>query len=359
MAGQEAGGAENHFIETVAALQQCDEIEQHAIIRHHNKRVARLTEKNVPVTALSFSGPFDKATDNSIKKIINDFKPDIVQTWMYEAARMAPSGKYLQIGWLRGYDHLNDYRRCDHLIGISSGVVSSIVEQGWPADRIHHIRPFANDETMQPVDKAQYDTPKNVPIILCAGRFHWHKGFDSAIQALPHIPDAYLWILGDGDERPGMENFAAQVGVSDRVKFLGWQPDIRPFVATCDIVMVPSRYEPFGLVILEAWAQKKPLVATMAAGPRATVEHETDGLLVPIDDVDGLSQAVIRLLSDKKLSEHLVVHGYSHFKQDYTVDSTVKQYLQLYQNIQNRGIIANRKLSKVSQYKSKFMHLFD
>jgi glycosyltransferase involved in cell wall biosynthesis len=355
MAGGHHGGAETYFTRLVIALHQAG-VEQRAIIRTHPERARALRDAGISTLELPFEGLFDKRTRTGIAAEIAAFQPDILQTWMYEATRAVPSGPYVHVGWLRGYQHLRDYRRCDQLIGMTQGIVSSIIEQGWPRERIHHLRPFAEIQPQPAVSRAKYDTPDRVPLLLCLGRFHWHKAFDAVIMALPQIPEAYLWIAGDGELREQLEEFARDVGVAHRVRFIDWQDNQAPLYAAADMVVVPSRYEPFGLVMIEAWAHKRPLVATKAAGPRATVQNEVDGLLVPIDDVDALAQAVRRVLTDTELRQYLVSHGYAHYKRDYTVEAVVAQYQQFYREKLAIGVVADRRISRMNEMWDKLFY---
>lgn len=355
MAGGNHGGAETYFTKLVIALHQAG-IEQQAIIRTHAERARMLRDAGVPTLELPFENFFDKRTRSGISAEIAKFQPDIVQTWMYQATRAMPSGPYVHVGWLRGYQHLRDYRRCDQLIGMTQGIVASIIEQGWPAERIHHLRPFAEVQPRSAALRAEYNTPEGVPLLLCLGRFHWHKAFDTVIMTLPQLPDAYLWIAGDGELREQLEEFARDVGVANRVRFLGWQEDQAPLYAAADLVVVPSRYEPFGLVMIEAWAHRKPLVATKAAGPRATVQHEVDGLLVRIDDVDALANAIRRVLREPELRDYLTSHGYAHYKRDYTIEAVVAQYRQFYKEALAIGPVADRRLSRLNELWDKMFY---
>jgi glycosyltransferase involved in cell wall biosynthesis len=120
----------------------------------------------------------------------------------------------------------------------------------------------------------------------------------------PKCPAAYLWIAGEGPDREKLVAQAARLGISDRVRFLGWREDKDALLATADICVVPSRYESFGAVLIEAWAAGKPLVAAAAQGPRAYVEDEKNGMLVPMNDADALAGAIGRVIADKDLRAH-------------------------------------------------------
>lgn len=357
MGSAEPGGAETYFTKLVIALHQAG-FEQHAIIKAHPERAQQLRDAGVSTLELPFDSFFDKTTRQAIRSDIAMFRPNIVQTWMYHAARAVPSGPYIHVGWLRGYQHLRDYRRCDQLIGMTQGIVNSVIQQGWPAERIHHLRPFAEAEPAPPIPRARYNTPEGVPLLLCLGRLHWHKAFDMAIQALPQLPEAHLWIVGDGSLHDDLMTFAKDVGVADRVHFVGWHEDVAGFYAAADVVVVPSRYEPFGLVMIEAWAHRRPLVTTKAAGPRATVQNNIDAVLVPIDDVDALAAGIRRVLEDATLREYLISHGRAHYERDYTMEAVVNQHRHFYQEILKVGIIANRRRAIVDQVWDRVFYRF-
>ncbi|MGI6525000.1 MAG: glycosyltransferase family 4 protein [Bdellovibrionota bacterium] len=125
------------------------------------------------------------------------------------------------------------------------------------------------------------------PMVLFVGRFSTQKGPDLLLEAIPEVlamrGDAKFVFVGDGYMRRDMENRANQLGVSHACRFLGsMNPDgdlINLFKST-DCVCVPSRNEPFGIVILEAWSAGKPVVATYNGGPKEFVTHGKTGYLV-------------------------------------------------------------------------------
>lgn len=355
--GETFGGAESHFVRLVCALHQAGLI-QHVVMRPHPQRVSTLRSAGITVTEAPFQGFFDTKTRDILKQEARNFRPDIVQTWMFQASRIMPVGDYIRLGWLRGYHHLEDYRYCDHLCALTKGIVSSIIAQGWPSERIHKIRPFAEGTSGEKLPKSTYNTPEDAPVILGLGRLHWHKSFDAVIQVLAQIPDAYFWLAGEGEQRADLEDFAKTLGVFDRVRFLGWQENQADLYASADVCVLPSRYEPFGLVMIEAWAHKIPLVVTRAAGPRATAQDMIDALLVPIDDIDAFAEAIRRVLADDILRASLIEKGFNHYKQDYTVESAVAQYQRLYKQIMDQGPQIHRGLSKLGQIKDSLLASF-
>jgi glycosyltransferase involved in cell wall biosynthesis len=145
------------------------------------------------------------------------------------------------------------------------------------------------------------------------GRLAERKGQDVAIKATALVRkagfDAVLTLVGDGypgyeDHVAGLHRLAAEEGVGDATVFAGFQ-DPAPFVAEADVVLVPSRVEPFGLVAVEALLQGRAVVASRVGGLAEIIEHGRTGMLVDPDDPAALAEAVIGLLSDPCAAEAL------------------------------------------------------
>jgi len=156
---------------------------------------------------------------------------------------------------------------------------SSVVFNGVSAQR---FRIPVNEEQV----RRRYAIGPLDPVVLFCGRMEWQKGPDLLIETLPavleqHPRTKYLFV-GDGSLRPQIERRAHEMGCGDAIRMAGKQKDeelVRLF-RIADLVVVPSRNEPFGLVVLEAWSAGKPVVATHCGGPGEYVWHEVNGLKV-------------------------------------------------------------------------------
>lgn len=134
--------------------------------------------------------------------------------------------------------------------------------------------------------RAKYGVGPLDPMVLTVGRMVVQKGIDILVEAVPSVlanrPDAKFIIVGDGYMKPEIEARAHELGVAGSIRFtgsMGGQGLVDLYKAT-DLVAIPSRNEPFGIVCLEAWASSKPIVVTQACGPRDFVWHDNDGYLV-------------------------------------------------------------------------------
>jgi glycosyltransferase involved in cell wall biosynthesis len=250
--------------------------------------------------------------------------------WMKRAASFLKRGDFVGLGWLGGFYDLKYYRNLDHLAGMSPDMRDHIVRQGWPAERAHILRAYAPD------GKGRRLPRDDRPLLLALGRLHPVKAFDVLIDAVAAIPEVQLWIAGEGDIRPRLEAQIARLGLGGRVKLLGWRDDRLDLLATADLCVFPSRYEPFGIVSIEAWAARVPLVATRSAGPGALIEDGADGLLVPIDDAPALAAAVRRVLDDSELRRRLVEGGRRRYEAEFTETAVVASYRALFERIAGR-----------------------
>ncbi len=326
------GGAENFFVHLTQAFEQ-SELDQHVVTRSHPVRDQQLKDAGVSFENLKFGGALDFITPFKLARIAKSYKPDIYLSWMSRAASMTPDGPFPKLARLGGYYNLKYFRKCDHLVGITQALCDYVIAQGWAADKVHYIPNFLNYQAQTPVNRSDYDTPEGVPLLLILGRLHPIKGIDVAIKALQQVKEAYLWIAGDGPLRGELETLSLELGLSDRVRFLGWRTDKESLLATADMTLFPSRREGFGNVILESWASGTPMIATRAQGPAAYLEHGATGMLSAIDDVDGIAHNINTLIDDQPLFKSIVKMGEAKYQQEFTQEKAVENWLHLFKTL--------------------------
>lgn len=331
------GGAETFFTHMALALQRAG-VETHAAIGPNPGRAAMLRGGGVETIELPFRKILDFKTRRELKREIKRFQPDVVLTYMNRASKMCPTGDFVRLARLGGYYKLKNYRNCDHLIAITQDLKDYLVREGWPEERVHFLPNFSAVEHALPIDRAELDTPEDATVLLSLGRLHHAKAIDILLKAMTIESRPYVWLAGDGPLRAELEAMARDLGVADRVRFLGWRTDRGALLAAADICVFPSRYEPFGSVTLEAWGTKTPLIAAASAGPAATVTPDEDALLVPIDDAEALAGAMTRMIDEPGLAERLVEAGWKRYQEDYTEEACVKRYVALFERL-----IAERK----------------
>lgn len=334
MAGADVGGAELFFERLCIALGKKNSVQQQVIVRENPNRLRRLQAGGVDPQQLKFGGRLDWGTPRAIKRAIKTFKPDIVLTWMNRATSMCPApknGEYVHIARLGGYYDLKYYQGCDHLIGNTQDIADYLVKEGWPADRAHYLPNFVSSEQATPLDRKAHYTPDNAPLIVALGRLHENKAFDVLLQALSRVPSAYLWIAGEGPLRDKLDKLAEKVAVKPRVRFLGWRDDATALLKTADLFVCPSRHEPLGNTVIEAWAQGTPVVAADSYGPGTLITHLKSGVLVPVDDPATMAKAIRNVLEDPKLAERIVENGRIAFEGNFTEEIVTARYMNFFQ----------------------------
>lgn len=313
MAGAQAGGAEL-FFERLTAAQARAGASVLPVIRRNAGRAARLRASGLIPAELGFRGPLDLLTPLRLRRVLRRAAPSLVVAWMSRAARATPRGPYVLLGRLGGRYDLRHFRHCDHLAGNTAGLVRWMVAQGWPAARVHHLPNFAGDLG----DAAPAVLPPG-RTVLALGRLHPNKAFDVLIGAMALLPpDVRLVLAGEGPERARLDALAGRLGLSGRVDMPGWRPDTASLLRAADVLAVPSRHEPLGNTVLEAWSAGCPVVAADADGPAELIDPGRDGLLVPRESPAALAAALTTVLDDGELRARLAAAGRRRYLAEFT-----------------------------------------
>lgn len=336
MSGAEHGGAEEFFVRLTGALSHAP-LHQIAVIRDYPDRVDELVSLGVETKVLPFRGRFDLRTWFSLKKIIEEWKPDIVLSWMSRGtevcSRVLSPGGPVHAGRLGGYYKLKYFRKCDHLIGNTKGMVQYIGDLGWPKEKIHYLPNFVSSSRSPALERESLTTPGNAPLLLGLGRLHKNKGFDVLLDALSLLPDHWLWIAGMGPEEQTLREQARRLGVDKRVRFLGWRKDVACLFAAADVFVCSSRQEPLGNVIIESWAQEVPVVAAASAGPSELITHEVNGLLCPVDNPSQIAKAIA--ITQGAIAEDIAAQGWKKYQRCFSEQVVVTKYLQFFNSVKH------------------------
>ncbi len=335
MAGARHGGAEAFFTRLAAALGRAGQ-DQHLLIRRDPDRGAALRRAGLAPVELRFGGPLDLFSRRAFRRQVAAYRPQVVLTWMNRATAACPRGRFVHAARLGGYYDLKYYRRCDHLIGNTPDIVDYLVREGWPAGRACYLPNFVSGRTAPPFSRQALRTPADAPLLLALGRLHANKAFDVLLDALAELPGAYLWLLGDGPLAAGLRARRDRLGLRDRVRFVGWQADPAPYYAAADLIVCPSRVEPLGNVVVEAWAQSRPIVAAAARGPAFLIDDGVNGLLVPPDDAPALAAAIGRVLHSADLRAALVAGGGDRYRAEFTEAPVVARYRDFFERVAAR-----------------------
>jgi glycosyltransferase involved in cell wall biosynthesis len=335
MASRTLGGAETYSTDVMLSLHRSG-VAQCVVMPKNAPRYQELKDAGLRMAPWVLALPLRPLQKGLLRLLVKRIKPDLVHCWMRRAASLMPQTERPVrpvIGWFGGYYQPRYFKSCTHFVGVTNDITLHMVKNGVPSTHALFIPTFPDIAPLPPIDRATLATPKEARVLLALSRLHPKKGLDTLLRALKNLPECFVWLAGDGPLRRSLENLARDYGVIDRVRFLGWRTDRAALLRAADICVLPSRYEPFGTVILEAWASGTPLVACNSAGPVAHVIDGENGLLTPIDDDVALAQAIRRLLDDEGLRRRMIAQGFAAYNQGYTREAVTQQWLALYRRL--------------------------
>ena len=218
----------------------------------------------------------------------------------------------------------------------SRGSYQQAVEEGIHSDKIIVIPNGINLTEVSPEERLRIRNELNAHdthLVLSVGRLRYEKGHTFLIQAagkvLEQCPDTMFVLAGDGTLRRELEAETQRCGVSERVLFLGTRSDAQLLMAAADVFVLPSRTEGMPNALLEAMGMGASVVASWLGGTEEIIEHNVHGLLVPPEDVDALSSAIIDLLIDENRRRRLARAGQKHIHENFTLPVMCQRYVEL------------------------------
>lgn len=326
------GGAERFFVNLVNALHDRG-VEQRMLIRPD-----RSWRKDIEGCGPIYEGVFRRislsrfALSLRLRKILREFQPDVVMSWQLRASRFMPNyPEARRISRLGDYpEHLGYYANTETLVCITPDIATKVRHLGWTRG-VEVIPNFTRLTSAEPVSRARLTTPDDAFLVLGMGRFVKRKGFDTLIRAVEKLEGAYLWLLGDGPERQGLENLVKELGIEQRVRFPGWQTNAYSYLAAADAFAITSLHEPLGNVCFEGWGAGVPTVSSRAEGPSWVMTHGKDALMVDCGDPEGLAGALHSLRLDRALRESLIEGGRQTLANRFSEEAISRQYLQLFE----------------------------
>jgi glycosyltransferase involved in cell wall biosynthesis len=238
------------------------------------------------------------------------------------------------------------FRRFDSILANSKAQRSELIEFRIPENRIELLPSCVDTNELQPpttpeVDAARrrLDIPPGCLVLSTIARLSRNKGHTYMLQALSRLrdemPELIYLIPGEGDLawrgegglRAELEGEAKSLGISDRVRFLGYYPDLKTILHATDIVVSPSLLEGMQVALLEAMSAGRPIIATAIGGtPDAVVDCET-GFLVPPADSLALADAILRLVKDPVKMEQMGEAGRHRVKELFDSAIVARQLL--------------------------------
>ncbi|MCB9898404.1 MAG: glycosyltransferase [Planctomycetes bacterium] len=295
----------------------------------------------------------------ALTRLLRRLRPDVVHTHLLKAdavgsvaARRARAPSVIsskhndERALLRpavGVVHGLLMRRVDRVVALSDHVARFVAEHGRvPPDRIRRIY-YGVDATQlvgrrtRAQVRAELGLSEQQKVLVCVGRLAPQKDHPTLLAAMAKLPaDVRLLVVGGdpfGDGEARLATLAAQLGVSERVHFLGIRHDVPDLLTASDLFVLPSLWEGLGLVFLEAMAVALPIVASNVSAIPEVVEDGVSGWLVPPGDPDALAGAVQRALGDPAARHAAGLAGHMRLLERFALPRMIDETLSLYRDV--------------------------
>jgi glycosyltransferase involved in cell wall biosynthesis len=250
--------------------------------------------------------------------------------WMGDFERLAtkPGGRARR-NWLM---------RRAWFVALSAEIRAELEQLGARPDRIFDIPNGVDQIVYRPAQPDERDRLRRElglpmrPFGLYVGRLEHIKGVDRLLRALSKVDDLLLVIVGDGSKRAALQNLAAEIGVADRVRFVGFSDRVPEYMRAADAFFLPSRGEGMSNALLEAMASGLACVATEASGVRELFGDDR-GLVVRGEDLGAWSAVMRRIAADEGVRARLGAQAAALVRERYSLDATADSLLAAYDHI--------------------------
>jgi glycosyltransferase involved in cell wall biosynthesis len=259
----------------------------------------------------------------------------LVVTEHSEAAWRGPRARFIS-RWA--------YRRAARVIAVSRGIRGRLIAQDRVSPECVAVIPNAvalrTDDVTEPLTAIIPAAWREGPLIGVVARLQPEKGVHIFLEAIPlvlsGVPTAHVLLIGDGPLRGELEERVKQLGLADRVHFLGFKANARSFIARLDLLVLPSLSEGTPLVILEAMAACVPVVASDVGGIPEQIRHGQEGLLVPAGDPTRLAEACLQIVQDPSRAREIGQAGHRRASCHFGYETMLRRIEAVYRAVLDR-----------------------
>jgi glycosyltransferase involved in cell wall biosynthesis len=349
------GGAQEHLLSLVTRLDRT-RYDVSVVALSAGVTVRKLQKAGIPV--LVIDDPDDTIAVGALAAHLAEVRADVVHAHMYRAETVATRAVIAlgEAGQRRPYlvatihssrirsaedqQHLRELTpHMDRLIAVSKAIEHKLVDEqrcAAPVSLIYNgvdLDRYDNQEACCTLPE-EYGMEPGSQIVGVVARLEPEKGHPTLLEAWPkvlrEVPDAYLLIVGEGSRRDALEAQARELRIAHRVVFTGRRDDVPAVTAALDVAVLPSYREAQGMVILEAMALSRPVVASRVGGIPEMIEDGVTGLLVPPHDAEALAAAIVRLLKNHPLADTLGRAGHDMVHDRFCIELMVAAIASIY-----------------------------
>jgi glycosyltransferase involved in cell wall biosynthesis len=302
-----------------------------------NEFLASARRANIDVAVIPEAGPFDLRAVAGLCRVVAEQRPDLIEThhvkshFLMRLSRIPRQRPWIAFhhGYttpdlkMRLYNQLDRWslRGADRVITVCAAFARQLARSGVASERIHVVHGALGTawatarDTDRETLRARLGAAAHERLVLAVGRLSREKGQVDLIDAFRRLHRAHpglaakLVIVGEGPERPRIEQAVLRWGMAGRVRLVGQVTDPREYYAAADLFVLPSHSEGCPNVVLEAIAAGVPVIATSAGGVPEILRHGQSALLVEPRQPRALVEAIALLLSDSHLARRLAANA--------------------------------------------------
>ncbi len=349
------------MVTLISQLAARPEFRLSAVLFNEGTAARRLRDVGVPVTTIPEESSGPMALVRGLSAHLGKGRYDVLHTHKYKDTVLAALASIGKVGFrvrtvhgspepfegsqalkMRLYGLLDRGANrwlVDRVIAVSERLRDELAET-YPAGNLRCIHngidvDSQRSPTRPPIDREQLGLNGDEVAVGVVGRLTAVKGLDlflDAAQEIAAVNRAVRFVvIGDGPLRHALERQAAELGISNRVIFLGHRVDAARIVGALDLLVIPSRSEGIPMVLLEALASETPVVASRVGGIPEVVEHQRHGLLCEPGDPDALAQACLQLVGDRVAARALASAGLRRVEEEFSASLMASRYAAIYQ----------------------------
>lgn len=321
----------------------------------------QLREEGFEVRCLDRRPGVDLGLIRRLNRLYRELLPEVVHAHQYSPFFYASSAR-LGGGWPKVLftehgRHYPDQRKLkrvlanrvllgggDRVMAVGDFVRDALVQnEGIAWGRIEVVyngidtQAFGRPERSRAAVRAELGIDEGTGVVVHVARFHPVKDHGTALRAMArvaeHSSDSVLVLVGDGEERGALEGVVSELGLGERVRFLGVREDVPDLLGASDVFLLTSVSEGVSLTLLEAMSAGLPVVTTAVGGNPEVVEDGVTGLLAGRGDDEGLAGALVRLLGDGALRERMGEAGRARAHERFDQGRMIRAYRAVYDQL--------------------------